>query len=99
MSKNYAVGSSYENRFTHEMMKNGAIISKRFYASKGITDVYWVDQDCKYNEAQLKYSSKTPRISKKELARLKAYARLNPFPVYLIMKSKKVRKATWERLN
>lgn len=97
-NKNYKKGSDYERRFCKDIIKDGAVISKRFYASRGITDVYWVNKDTTYEEAQLKYSSKEARIGKVELKRLKAYAQLNPFPVHLVMKTRR-QPARWERLN
>ena len=97
-NKNYKKGADYERRFCKERLKDGAVISKRFYASRGITDVYWVDKVGKYSEAQLKYSDTKPKISKLELGRLVAYAQLNPFPVHLVMKTRR-RPAKWERLN
>ena len=88
-NKNYISGRSYEQRFVNQRLKRGAVVSKRFYASRGITDVYWVDKEGTYSEAQLKYSSKTtkPYISKQEEEDLRQYARNMPFPVFLVRKS------------
>jgi hypothetical protein len=86
-NKNYVSGRSYEQRFVNERLKNGACVSKRFYASKGATDVYWVNGSGAYFEAQLKYSKTVPVISKKERVKLEEYAKKMPFPVYLIMKA------------
>jgi Holliday junction resolvase len=86
-SKNYKKGANYEDRFCRNLLKrNLAVVSKRFYASKGITDVYWVNHDGKYMEAQLKYSKNKPYISKAERKRLSKYANKMPFPVFLVMK-------------
>ena len=75
-SRNYRIGSSFESRFIKKLVRDGiAVKAGRFYASKGITDVWWVDYNGKHNEAQLKFSSKKePYISPKELEKLKLFA-------------------------
>jgi len=74
---NYRRGTSFEARFLANLIKNkDAVKAGRFYASKGITDVWWVDTKGVHNEAQLKFSSKTkPYISPHELEDLKRFAR------------------------
>lgn len=86
-NKNYLSGRLYEQRFVSQRLRSGAVVAKRFYASRGITDVYWVDDGGTYREAQLKYSKTAPYISKAERAELEEYARKMPFPVYLVMKT------------
>ena len=74
---NYRKGASFESRFITNLLKNGdSVKGGRFFASKGITDVWWVDKEGVHNEAQLKFSSKTkPYISPHELEDLKRFAR------------------------
>ena len=66
---NYRKGTSFEARFIKNLIKNNdAVKGGRFFASKGITDVWWVDVKGVHNEAQLKFSSiATPRITPHEL--------------------------------
>ena len=77
VNKNYRRGTAFEARFLANLIKNGdAVKGTRFYASKGITDVWWVDIEGVHNEAQLKYSSiKQPYISPHEMEDLKRFAR------------------------
>lgn len=74
---NYRKGSSFESRFIAKLLKDGiAIKSGRFYASRGVTDVWWVDQKGHHNEAQLKFSGiRDPYISPVELENLKTFAK------------------------
>ena len=67
-NKNYRAGAGFEARFIAKLIKEGiAVKAGRFYASKGITDVWWVDKKGVHNEAQLKYSAiKKPYISPNE---------------------------------
>lgn len=73
---NYRKGSSFESRFISKLVKDGiAVKAGRFFASKGITDCWWVDGKGRHNEAQLKFSSKKkPYISPVELQKLKVFA-------------------------
>ena len=75
-NKNYRKGASFESRFITNLKKDGyAIKAGRFYASKGVTDVWWVDDKGHHNEAQLKFSSKTtPYISPAEMQKLELFA-------------------------
>lgn len=77
VNKNYRKGSSFESRFIANLIKNGdAVKAGRFFASKGITDCWWVDIKGVHNEAQLKFSSiKKPYISPHEMEDLKRFAR------------------------
>jgi len=77
VNKNYRKGASFEGRFIANLIKNGdAVKAGRFFASKGITDCWWVDIKGVHNEAQLKFSSKQkPYISPHELEDLKRFAR------------------------
>ncbi len=77
VNKNYRRGTSFEARFLAQLLRNGdAVKGGRFYASKGITDLWWVDLKGVHNEAQLKFSSKTkPYISPRELEDLQRFAR------------------------
>ena len=74
---NYRRGASFESRFIANLLKNGdSVKGGRFFASKGITDVWWVDIEGVHNEAQLKFSSiKKPYISPHEMEDLKRFAR------------------------
>ena len=74
---NYRRGASFEARFITNLIRNeDAVKGGRFFASKGITDVWWVDTKGVHNEAQLKFSSiKKPYISPHELEDLKNFAR------------------------
>ncbi len=76
-NKNYRKGASFEARFLAQLLRNkDAVKGGRFYASKGICDVWWVDIKGVHNEAQLKFSSiKKPYISPYELEDLKRFAR------------------------
>ena len=75
-NKNYLKGSSFESRFIANIVKRGgAVKAGRFYGSKGVTDVWWVDEKGRHNEAQLKFSSKsTPYISPAEMQKLELFA-------------------------
>lgn len=75
-SKNYVKGRSFEYSFLNQLEKKGeAVKSGRFFASRGVTDVWWVDKQGRHNEAQLKYSKKrSPYISPHELVELKKFA-------------------------
>lgn len=75
-NKNYRIGTSFESRFLVKLIADGkAVKGGRFYASKGITDLWWVDKSGSHNEAQLKFSSvKEPYISPAELTTLKEFA-------------------------
>jgi len=74
---NYRKGASFEGRFIANLLKNGdSVKGGRFFASKGITDVWWVDIEGVHNEAQLKFSSiMEPRITPHELEDLQRFAR------------------------
>ena len=75
-NKNFRTGTAFEARFINNLIKNGdAVKAGRFYASKGITDVWWVDIKGVHNEAQLKFSKKKPYIGNMELQSLKHFAR------------------------
>jgi len=73
---NYRKGASFEGRFIAKLLRDKiAIRAGRFPASKGVTDVWWVDERGRHNEAQLKFSSITkPYISPQELQKLKVFA-------------------------
>lgn len=75
-NKNYRKGASFESRFIANIVKRGgAVKAGRFFASKGVTDVWWVDEKGHHNEAQLKFSSKaTPYISPAEMEKLELFA-------------------------
>jgi len=94
-NKNYRKGSSFESRFVAKLIREGkAIKGGRFYASKGITDVWWVDQTGKHNEAQLKYSGiKDPYISPAEMDNLKSFAKEVGDKILIWIVKKQFRKA------
>lgn len=101
-NKNYIKGVAFEARFITKLLKMGeAIKVGRFYASKGITDVWWVNNQGVHNEAQLKYSSKKqPYISPKELQELTKFARKfkKTIPVWLVKKQSR-KPVTMERIH
>jgi len=75
-NKNYVAGRNFESRFLAELKKRGkSIKGGRFYASKGVTDVWWVDHGGVHNEAQLKYSRKKPYIAPHEMQELRQFSR------------------------
>ena len=76
-NKNYRRGTSFEARFIAKLIRNeDAVKAGRFYASKGITDVWWVDIKGVHNEAQLKFSSiRQPYMPPNEMEDLKRFAR------------------------
>lgn len=75
-NKNYVAGRNFESRFLAELKKRGkSIKGGRFYASKGITDVWWVNPKGEHHEAQLKYSKKKPYIAPHEMQELRQFAR------------------------
>jgi len=90
VNKNYRRGSSFESRFIANLLRNeDAVKAGRFYASKGITDVWWVDINGVHNEAQLKFSSiKEPYIAPNEMEELKRFARQmkNYMKIWLVKK-------------
>ena len=96
---NYQKGRSFETRFCNNLLKSGrAVIAKRFFASKGVTDVYWVERDGRYCEAQLKYSRTKAYISPKEKDRVCEYAaKLHQITVWIVLKSWR-QDAEWERV-
>jgi len=75
-NKNYRSGTSFEARFLVKLIKDDkAVKGGRFYASRGVTDIWWVDNQGRHNEAQLKFSGiKEPYISPAELDKLKLFA-------------------------
>ena len=77
VNKNFRSGTAYEARFIAGLIRNeDAVKGGRFFASKGITDVWWVDIKGVHNEAQLKFSAKKkPYISPHELEDLNIFAR------------------------
>ncbi len=76
-NKNFRSGTAFEARFIANLLKNkDAVKAGRFYASKGVTDVWWVDTNGVHNEAQLKFSAKRkPYMPHFELEDLKLFAR------------------------
>lgn len=77
VNRNYRKGTSFEARFIANLIKDGAAVKAgRFYGSKGICDVWWVDKNGVHHEAQLKFSSKKkPYIPPAELLILKEFAK------------------------
>ena len=90
VNKNYRKGASFESRFIANLIKNeDAVKGGRFFASKGITDCWWVDINGVHNEAQLKFSSiKEPYIAPHEMEDLKGFARQmkNYMKIWLVKK-------------
>lgn len=101
-NKNYRKGSSFEARFITKLLKDGhAVKGGRFYASKGVTDIWWVDQKGHHNEAQLKFSGyEDPYISPKELDNLKIFAKEMGDKILVWLVKKQYRKRiTMERVT
>ena len=75
-NKNYIAGAAFEARFLASLLKKGhAVKGGRFYASKGITDIWWVDKNGVHHEAQLKYSAKrNPYITNDEMQSINEFA-------------------------
>jgi len=99
---NYRKGTQFEARFIANLLKNeDAVKAGRFYASKGITDVWWVDIKAVHNEAQLKFSSKQkPQISSRELETLKHFARkMKPYMKVWLIKKQSRKPINMELLN
>jgi len=99
---NYRKGRSFEARFCNDLLKSGrAVIAKRFYGSRGVCDVYWVEQDGRYCEAQLKYTSskdKQAYISPKEKDIVCEYAaKFHQITVWIVLKSWR-KDIEWERI-
>jgi len=100
-NKNYRIGASFEARFLAKLIKDGkAIKGGRFYASKGITDIWWVSHDGKHHEAQLKFSSiSEPYISPNERTDLEVFsiAMTGKIIVWLVKKQSR-KPLTMERI-
>ena len=75
-NKRYVQGRNFEYAcLAKAKQKFNLIKGARYYASRGICDIWWVDKYGKFNEAQCKHSHKsTVPISNAERERLKAYA-------------------------
>lgn len=75
-NRNYRSGSGFERRRIQELLeKKIAIRGDRNYASKGICDLWYIDNKGKAHEEQLKYSRiRNPVISTEEFIRLIQYA-------------------------
>lgn len=98
---NYRKGVSFESRFISKLIKDGhAVKAGRFYASKGVTDVWWVDQKGKHNEAQLKFSGyKDPYIHPNELNSLQEFAaKMGDRILVWLVKKQYRKKTTMERI-
>ena len=75
VNKNFRSGTAFEARFIAKLLKEDkAIKAGRFYASKGITDVWWVSPQGVHHEAQLKFSKNKPYIHPQELKKLQEFA-------------------------
>lgn len=99
-NKNYLKGAAYEARFIYKLKEKGhAVKGGRFYASKGVTDVWWVDKKGTHHEAQLKYSTyKEPYIAPHEMQELKNFAREMDGIMDIWLVLKKARRAVDMRL-
>ena len=100
-SRNYKSGASFEARFLAKLIKDDkAIKGGRFYASRGVTDLWWVDNQGRHNEAQLKFSRITkPYISPNELNKLKVFATDTNGKILVWLVKKQSRKSlTMERI-
>lgn len=76
------MGRDFEYRWLDKIGKSGKLVrGERFYASKGITDVWYYLTDKSYHEDQCKYTSKSnrkPFISEDEFLDLIQYAMDKP---------------------
>ena len=100
-NKNYRKGQSFESRFIAKLLKDGiAVKTGRFYASKGVTDVWWVDQKGHHNEAQLKFSGiRDPYISPTEIENLQEFAsKMGDRILVWLVKKQFRKKITMERI-
>jgi len=98
---NYRKGATFEASFLAKLIKDDkAIKGGRFYASRGITDLWWVDNQGKHNEAQLKFSSiRKPYISPEELEKLKVFATdMNGKILVWLVKKQSHKPLTMERI-
>lgn len=96
-NKNYRSGSGFEHRWCKQLLNEGYQKAVRFYASKGICDVYWVDKKGNYGEDQLKYSRvRKPKIDTDEFLRLIQYAMDSKFKVRLVSKQSRQPIQIWE---
>lgn len=96
---NYRSGASFEDRFCKDLLKSRrAIIAGRKPGSKGVTDVYWLEESGRYCEAQLKYSKTKAYISPKERDTICQYAaKYHQVTVWIVLKSWR-QEAEWERV-
>ncbi len=76
VNRNYKSGYGFEIRYLNQLLESKkAIKGARYYASKGICDVWWVDQNGVMHDDQLKYSRiRCPKISTEEFLRLIQYS-------------------------
>jgi len=93
-NKNKRKGTNFESRFIRKLVRDeNAVKAGRFYASKGVTDVWWVDTKGVHNEAQLKFATKKkPYIHPRELEELKRFARRMSGLMKIWLVKKQVRK-------
>lgn len=97
-SRQYKMGRGFEYRRIKELLKSGEVVkAERFYASKGICDIYYVKKDGKYFEEQCKYTSnsrKVPYISTEEFLDLLQYALEHEGTINVCLTSGRARKRT-----
>jgi len=76
------MGRGFEYRWLENIKKTGKLVrGERFYASKGITDVWYYLTDLTYHEDQCKYTSNPvnkPYISTQEFLDLIQYSFEHP---------------------
>lgn len=81
-NRSYQKGRGFEYRWLERIKGTGKLVrGERFYASKGITDVWYYLTDKSYHEDQCKYTSihnNKPYISEEEFLDLIQYAMDNP---------------------
>jgi len=90
-NKNKKKGHGYEARVLNKILSSGGgVRGRRFYASLGETDIWWVDKNGHHHEAQCKYSTTKPMIKPSEREKLMKFAKKfeHQMSVWLIMKSK-----------
>lgn len=95
VNRNYQKGRGFEYRWLKKFKDAKNLVrGERFYASKGITDVWYYLKDGTYHEDQLKYSSKRkPYISIDEMMVLVQYALDNPYIIVKLVSGRARREA------
>lgn len=94
VNKNYRKGAGFEYRRLEYLLSQPDVVKgNRFYASKGICDLYYVKTDGTYHEEQCKYTSDKkrnfPYISTEEFLELLQYGLDHEDVIHVYLVSKK----------